>query len=167
MRRRAALFLLPILLGGCGGDNLTDLKQWMQHAGLDHVEKLKPLPSVKPPDTFAYDGTNLTDPFKPRNLKPRKGGGGEQPDFNRPKEPLELYSLDGLKMVGTLQQKGRMYALVHTPDNTLYRVKVGDHIGQNFGVITGITENAIQIKEIVQDSAGDWTDSNTSLPLQE
>jgi type IV pilus assembly protein PilP len=163
---RAILLLTLALLGGCGNNDLADLKQWMQQAGRENPEKLEPLPSVKPPDTFAYDGTNLVDPFKPRNLRPSKSG-GKQPDFARPKEPLELYPLDGLRMVGTLQQEGHIYALVRTPENTLYRVKVGDHIGQNFGVIVAISENAIQIKEIVQDSAGDWSESNTSLPLQE
>ena len=87
--------------------------------------------------------------------------------MSRPKEPLELFPLDGLRMVGTLSRQGQLYALVRTPENTLYRVKRGDRIGQNFGVVTAITDTAIEIKETVQDGAGDWTETSASLPLQE
>lgn len=163
------LAILPLLaLAGCARDDMSDLRQFMQEAGRDSKEQLEPLPAVKTADDFVYDPTNLVDPFRARNLRPEKaGGGGLKPDFNRPKEPLELFPLDGMRMVGTLAQKGQLYALVRTPENTLYRVKKGDRIGQNFGVITSISETGIEIKEIVQDSAGDWSESTASLPVQE
>jgi type IV pilus assembly protein PilP len=70
-------------------------------------------------------------------------------------------------MVGTLQQNRVNFALVKTPDNTLYRVRAGNHMGQNFGVITAVSETEIGLKEIVQDSGGDWTERNASINLQE
>jgi type IV pilus assembly protein PilP len=75
--------------------------------------------------------------------------------------------MEGLKMVGTLRQNNVTYALIKTPDNTLYRVKQGNHMGQNFGVITQITDTEISLKEIIQDSGGDWIEKMSALPLLE
>jgi type IV pilus assembly protein PilP len=70
-------------------------------------------------------------------------------------------------MVGTLQQKKEIYALVRTPDNRLFRVRPGNFVGQNFGRITEISESGIKLKELVQDSGGDWKEEDRSLLLQE
>lgn len=159
--------LLIAMLAGCAQDDTTDLREFMAQAGRDSQEKMEPLPQVQMVESFSYDPAGLTDPFSSRNLRPARAGGGPAPDMSRPKEPLELFPLDGLRMVGTLSRQGQLYALVRTPENTLYRVKRGDRIGQNFGVVTAITDTAIEIKETVQDGAGDWTETSASLPLQE
>ena len=86
--------------------------------------------------------------------------------MNRRKEPLEAYPLEQLKMVGTLSQAGVTYALVRA-EKTLYRVKKGNYLGQNFGLITEITDAEVKLKEIVQDTAGDWTERQSVLPLLE
>ena len=70
-------------------------------------------------------------------------------------------------MVGTLQQKGQVFALVKAPDSSLYRVKSGNYMGQNFGRIVGISESDIKLKEIVQDSGGNWEEKEQALLLQE
>ncbi len=163
---RFALLLL-VLLAGCGKDEFADLRAFLAQAGNGAQQKLEPLPPVKPQEEFKYDPTALPDPFRPRSMKASKGGSGIQPDLTRPKGPLEQDPLDGLHMVGTLYKGSQLYALVRRPDNTLYRVTKGDHIGQNFGVITSITESSIEIKEIVQDGAGDWAESKATMALQE
>ena len=121
--------------------------------------------SVTNPPRIAID---LPDPFKPRKLAPPKegAGGGIAPDLNRRKEPLEAFPLEQLKMVGTLSQGKDTYAIVRA-DKTLYRVKKGNYMGQNFGLITEVTEGEIKLKEIVQDSAGDWAERQSVLPLLE
>lgn len=162
-----AWLLSLVLLGGCAQDEFADLKSFLAQTGQGAQQKLEPLPAVKPQDTFNYDPGELPDPFRPRSMKPSKGGGGIQPDLTRAKGPLEQDPLDGLRMVGTLYKGGQLYALIRRPDNTLYRVSKGDHIGQNFGVITSINESSIEIKEIVQDGSGDWTESKASMALQE
>ncbi len=162
------IWLFPLLmLSGCAQDEFADLKAFMAQAGTGGQQALEPLPPVKPQDVFNYDATDLPDPFRPRSLKPSKAGGGLQPDMNRPKEPLEQYPLDGLRMVGTILKAGQLYALVRTPENTLYRVKKGEHMGQNFGLITNISDTSIDIQEVVQDGAGDWTETKAALALQE
>ena len=58
------------------------------------------------------------------------------------------------------------FALVKAGPN-LYRVKKGNYLGQNFGVITAIDEAQISLKELVQDSTGDWVERISSLQLVE
>ena len=90
-----------------------------------------------------------------------------QPDLNRPKEPLEAYSLETLKMVGMLSRQGVVHAVIKTPDNAIYHVKKGNYVGQNFGRITQIGDGEVGLREIVQDSAGDWSERTSTLLLQE
>jgi type IV pilus assembly protein PilP len=117
-------------------------------------------------EPFTYDAFDLPDPFKPRKLS-TAGGGGMQPDLNRPKEPLEAYSLETLKMVGMLSRKGVVHAVIKTPDNTIYHVRKGNYAGQNFGLLTQISDGEVSLREIIQDSAGDWSERTSTLLLQE
>lgn len=164
--RTALAICLSLTLAACGGA-ADDPHDFVKNAGKDLRGKVAPLPEVKPYEPFTYEATDLPDPFKPRKLAPPKGGGGVQPDFNRPKEALENFPLESLKMVGTLQQGKVTYAIVKTPENSLYRVKPGNYMGQNFGIITQVTENEIKLTEIVQDSSGDWTERSSSLMLSD
>ena len=70
-------------------------------------------------------------------------------------------------MVGTLQQQKTMYALVRTSDRTVYQVKSGNYMGQNFGIITNITDGEIRLRELVQDSSGDWAERQSRLLLDD
>lgn len=162
--------LVPIalaVLGGCSSE-IDELKAFVRDSEKGLPRRIEPLPAVKPFEPFAYEGFDLPDPFKPRKLTvPKEGaGGGIAPDLNRRKEPLEAFPLEQLKMVGTLTQGKETYALVRA-DKTLYRVRKGNYMGQNFGLITEVTEGDIKLKEIVQDSAGDWAERQSVLPLLE
>jgi len=70
-------------------------------------------------------------------------------------------------MVGTLEKNRAIFALIRTPEKDVYQVRAGNHLGQDFGVITGITETDIRLRELVQDGAGDWTERTSSLQLQQ
>ncbi len=163
------IVMCAVALGGCGGEEHSDLRQFVKESDKLPGGRIPPLPEVKPYEPFAYNAYDLTDPFKPRKIEPPKSTakGGLQPDFNRPREALEAFPLENLKMVGTLQQKGMVYALVQAPDKGLYRVTSGNYLGQNFGRIMGITETDIKLKEIVQDSGGNWEEKEQALQLQE
>ena len=168
MTRRALAAVLACLgLASCGGEQHSDLRQFVKESDNLPRGRIPPLPDVKPYEPFNYDAFNLVDPFKPRKIEPPKAtaGSGIQPDQNRRKEPLEAYPLENLRMVGTLQQNKAHYALVKSPDNNLFRVKTGNYMGQNFGLITEISESTIKLKEIVQDSTGDWTERIATLTL--
>jgi len=162
--------LIPIAVAGlvaaCSSET-DELKTFVRDSDKGLPRRIDPLPAVKPFEPFTYEGFDLPDPFKPRKLSaPKEGGGGLAPDLNRRKEPLESFPLEGLKMVGTLAQGNDIYALVRA-DKTLYRVKKGNYMGQNFGLITDVSDSEIKLKEIVQDSAGDWAERQSVLPLLE
>ena len=70
-------------------------------------------------------------------------------------------------MVGTIEQNKQMFALVRAPDNTLFRVRHGNYVGQNFGRIVEISEASIKLKEITQDAGGNWEEKEQVLLLQE
>lgn len=165
-RLLTAVFLAATLTA-CGGGDMDDLRQFMDEAGKDMQGKIEPLPQIRPYEPFSYEAYGLPDPFKPRKLSPSGGGGGLQPDLNRPREPLEAYSLETLKMVGMISKKTGVHAVIRTPDKTIYHVRAGNYMGQNFGLITGVTDNEITLKEIVQDSAGDWAERTSTMTLQE
>ena len=164
--KRLAIALIVIGLSGCGSGDMDDLHRFIAETGKDMQGKIEPLPEVKVYEPFTYNAFDLPDPFKPRKLS-MGGGGGMQPDLTRPKEPLEAFSLETLKMVGVLSKNGTVHAVVKTPDNAIYHVKKGNYMGQNFGLITQINENEVGLREIVQDSAGDWSERSSTLVLQE
>ena len=171
MNVKSALFIAScaLLLGGCSGEEHSDLHEFVKESDKMPGGRIPPLPDVKPYEPFAYNAYDLTDPFKSRKIEPPKttAKGGIQPDFNRQREALEAFPLENLAMVGTLQQKGQVFALVRAPDKGLYRVSSGNYLGQNFGKIVGITETDIKLKEIVQDSGGNWEVKEQALMLQE
>ncbi len=164
--RRFTILLVTLGLGGCTGGDLDDLRAFVAQTGKDMQGKIEPLPEVKVYEPFSYGAFDLSDPFKPRKLT-TGGGGGVQPDFARPREPLETFSLETLTMVGVLAQQGVTHAVVRTPENAIYHVRVGNYMGQNFGRITQIRETEVTLRENVQDSAGDWSERTSSLMLQE
>jgi type IV pilus assembly protein PilP len=122
---------------------------------------------VKPYVPFAYNAFDLPDPFKPRKIEPTRGSNKLAPDMNRRKESLESYPIESLRMVGTLERDKTMYALVRANDKTVYQVRSGNYMGQNFGIVTSITEGDIRLRELVQDSSGDWADRQSRLLLDD
>lgn len=167
--RRALLAVTTavLLLAGCGRDPNLELRQWMDEQTKAVRGKVEALPPVKPYVPFAYNAFDLPDPFKPRKIEPARGLSKLAPDLNRRKEPLEAYPLESLKMVGTLEQGKVMYALVRANDRTVYQVRSGNYMGQNFGTITNIGEGEIKLKELVQDSGGDWAERQSRLLLDD
>lgn len=155
--------LVLVLLTGCGGDEFQDLRDFVKTAEVDLRGKISPAPEIKLYEPFTYNNeTNLPDPFRPRK---RQGGhrGANEPNFNRPKEALEEFPLESLKMVGYLQQNKTGYAVVRTTDGTLYRVKAGNYIGTNFGLIRAVSEKEVKIREMVQDGTEDWSERFANL----
>lgn len=164
-----------LLLAACGGEEQSELRQELNQLTKDLRGKVDPLPQVKSYEPVPYKGESLLDPFVPGRIVVAQatggggvagGGGGVQPDVNRPKEPLEAFPLESIQMVGTLSQNRETFALVRAGPN-LFRVKKGNYMGQNFGVIQAVDESQISLKEVVQDSGGDWVERSTTLQMQE
>lgn len=167
--RTVGVLLLCLGLGACGGEEHQDLKDWMRDSTKDFKGKVPPLPQIKAFPVVAYDAGGIVDPFKASKIEPEKkagGGGGTKPDLERRREPLEAYPLESLKMVGTLM-KGKSVNAIIQADKALHQVRVGNYMGQSYGIVTGITESEVTLKELVEDANGDWTERISSLQLQE
>jgi type IV pilus assembly protein PilP len=161
----ACLFSLALI--ACGSGEGDDLDKFMRDAAIGMKPKIKPLPEVKPYLALQYnaDGT-LTDPFRARKAASKSGV--LQPNLNRPKEAMEAYPLESIKYVGMISKSKLTYALLKTPDNVVQQVKIGNYVGQNFGMVTQITDGEVLLKEVVQDDlSGDWIERPSSLALQE
>ena len=170
MRAAYLMMFVSLLLVGCGGEEFQDLRDFVKNAGADMRGKVEPPPEIKPYEPFGYDNsTAIQDPFKPRKTDLKNSGhaGLNQPNLERPKEELEEFPLESLRMVGYLQQSNIGYAVVRSSDSKLHRVKVGNYVGLNFGQIVSVSDTEIKIKEMVQDSAGDWSERESSLQLVE
>ena len=168
-RMKFNLFFVGVLscfLLACDGPQGDDLDQFMANAANDMSKSVQPLPEVLPytPLQYNVDGA-LNDPFISR--KQRVGSGSLQPNTNRPKEELESFPLESLIYVGSISKKNVKYALIRTPEEALQRVRVGNYLGPNFGIITSINDSEIVLKEVVQDDVtGDWVERNASINLQ-
>jgi type IV pilus assembly protein PilP len=168
----ALLAALSSGLTGCGDGGVQEVKRWMDDVKRETKVGTPKLAEPKKFVPFAYGGKDSVDPFNPSKLaaafarlKPPSDS-ALKPDLERRREPLEAYTLDTLKMVGTLQRPGLIYALLQV-DKTIFQVKVGNYLGQNLGMITNITDTAVEIKEIVQDASGEWVERKAKLELQE
>ena len=168
----AALGLLACvpMLASCGHDEHQDLKQWMNDASQDIKGKILPIPEIKPFPIVSYDAGDMIDPFNVNKIEPDKkpsaDGGGIKPDFDRFKEPLEAFPLESLKMVGLLKRGVMMHAIIKA-DQSVHTVKIGNYMGQNFGMIVDITDSEVQLKELVQEPGGEWVERTNALQLQE
>ena len=165
--KRLALIIALTVLAGCDAGEQTELKAELDGLTQNLRGRIEPLPVVTPYEPLGYNGYELPDPFGPAKIAlATKGKGAGGPDLNRPREPLEAFSLESLKMVGVLQQNKRNYALVKA-DAALYKIQVGNYMGQNYGLVTRIDEKEVVLKEMVQDAAGDWSERDSTLMLQE
>jgi type IV pilus assembly protein PilP len=168
--------LLPIILAsaltGCGDGGVQEVKQWMAETRQQTKVFVPKLAEPKVFTPFIYNAQNEVDPYNPAKLSvalakmQAKSTSRFKPDMERRRELLESYPLDTLKMVGTLQKTGLSYALLQA-DKAIVQAKVGNYIGQNFGMITKVNETEIEIREIVQDASGEWVERKAKLELQE
>ncbi|HEB97360.1 MAG TPA: pilus assembly protein PilP [Sedimenticola thiotaurini] len=167
------LFTLALsgLLTGCFTQDMSDLRRYVDEVKARKQGYIEPLPEIKQVETFAYVPGDRRSPFVPSSQgeeeTQKPSSNGIAPDPNRRKEELENYSLDSLRMVGTLKQGDVMWALVQTSDSTIYRVKAGNYMGRNHGQITRIDENDIELTEIVPDGQGGYLERQASLALKE
>ncbi len=159
--------LLTLALAGCGDDSFDDLRAFMEATGKDGSNQIEPLPEVNKVDTFEYRQGDLADPFVARNLRPA-GKGNMQLDLDRPRQPLEEFPLDALRLVGTIKKPSQpMRAVISDPKGALHTIPRGGRIGQNHGTVTAIREGGIEIKEFLQDANGEWLESKAAMTITE
>ncbi|MEJ2090077.1 MAG: pilus assembly protein PilP [Gammaproteobacteria bacterium] len=120
----------------------------------------------------SYDAADLRDYVA--EVKSRPGGkiGDIPPPPQAPPVPevsgeLERYSLDSLRMVGTLDQQSELWALIRDPGGVIHRVKAGHYMGSNYGKILEVSERRIYLLEKVSDRHGQWQEREAEVSLYE
>ena len=163
--------IVPMALAGCGSDK-NELIAWMTEVRNNTPPIKETIPEPKRFEPFRYENLAQTEPFSVRKLQAAfdklqsRSKNGVTPDINRRRESLESYPLEQIKMVGHLSNGKQNFALLQV-ESLVYQAKVGNYAGQNFGVITRVSESEIKLKELVQDAAGEWVERETALRLQE
>lgn len=178
MIQRSSLLMVVLLmtvLTACNSNNEDDLRQWIADERNQTRPRVTPIPSPKKFIPEIYNSGSALDPFniskltqamKRESVQAITNGALVAPELARRKEPLELFPLESMSMVGNLIKAGQPVALVKV-DNLLYQVKLGFYLGQNYGKVTQITETQVTLREIVQDSVGEWIERTATLELQE
>jgi type IV pilus assembly protein PilP len=165
--RLLALAVAASSLAACGGSN-SDLQAYIDEVKARPGGRIDPLPQVEPAPTFAYEAGSRRSPFMPDTPQRRMSNDPnavEGPDPNRPREFLEQFPLDTLRMVGTLSDRRASFGLVQTADGLVHRVTVGNHMGQNFGRIVSISDSEIQLVEIISDGLGGYLERPAAIAL--
>jgi type IV pilus assembly protein PilP len=169
------LGLLSVLfiLAACGNSGEEEVQQWMEKTRQETRSFTPKLQEPKDFIPFTYDKKDDVDPFNPSKLQSALAklspgsGNGIKPDFDRRREALEFVPLDTMKMVGTITEAGVQYALIEVDGKNVSQVKVGNYIGQDYGLVTKVDDDSIEIKEIYLDTNGDWAERVQTLELQE
>ncbi|GAB4467176.1 MAG: pilus assembly protein PilP [Burkholderiaceae bacterium] len=176
MRTLRLTFCLALvaLVASCGASDEKQILEWMAEVRASMKPTTQPVPEPKQFAPYAYEGRGAVDPFDPQKIvmavarqqQARVSASAIKPDLERRRETLEGFPLDQIRMVGMMRQGGANVALLET-NGVTHLVRVGNYVGQNFGLITRISETEVQLKEIVQDAAGEWVERPAKLELQE
>lgn len=166
---------LLLALVACGATGENELRQWMADQQSQTHPKIAPISEPKQfkPESYTqvtaiepFSNQKLTQALKRESTQSVSSGALIAPELARRKEALEAFPLDAMALVGSLTKAGQPVALVKV-DNLLYQVKPGHHLGQNYGRVTKITETEVTLREIVQDTVGEWIERPATLQLQE
>lgn len=160
---------ISLFLVACSNNSLTDLEHFVQQEKSYKAGKIPPLPEFIQYKMFTYQGLEIRDPFVPVvdvEIVTKQGYSGPRPDESRIKEPLENFSLDSLRMMGSLQQQETTWILVKDPEGLLHRVTIGNYLGLNNGKITTLYDDSVEISELIADGKG-WQMRKTGLAMSE
>lgn len=172
IRVSCVLLCAGALLAGCSSNNeYADLQAKMAEIKAKPRGRIQPPPEFTPIAAVSYSAHQLRNPFIPSvdgELVNVPVGRKVEPDFTRPKEYLERFPLDSLRMKGALSKPGGpLYGLLEDPSGATNRVKVGDYVGKNFGHVVEVTETVVSVLEIVPDGQDGWVERPRTIKLVE
>ena len=165
-------------LTGCGDSGMRDLQVYREQVLERKGGRIEEPPPIEPYLVYIYESgqTEAKDPFEPffGGREPDQPpdddtgkGGGITPNFERNREELEAYTLDSIRMMGTLELQDEVWGIVRSPDSLIHRVQIGNYMGKNHGKVLSVSEEAIEITEIIPDGQGGWTEREASIALLE
>jgi type IV pilus assembly protein PilP len=169
LKRGLLILMLALLLSACDEQRDHDLRTWMAGVRQRHHP---PALSVSPATAvheFRYLPAARIDPFDAAKLAAhdeKQAADPLQPDLRRAREPLESFPLDSLRLIGSMRRGRDAVALIEA-DKLVYPLRIGGHLGQDFGKVVAIGEKTIDIEELVPESGGRWAQRRARLILQE
>jgi type IV pilus assembly protein PilP len=149
-----------LLLAGCGkSEHFNDLQLFIKQTR-EHVLTLprNKIASIVEPVATTYSSSALRSPFSDAALPVSARVG---------MHPLNAFALSMLKLVGTLGDESKMWAVILAPDNSIYQVAVGDEIGDRYGKINKIYSDRMEVVEQVVDDAKQKTERIVTLQLKD
>ena len=178
--KQYSLVAIAFLLGGCGNKEMSELRQYTETTLAKPGRPVEPLPPIKPFVRYLYNAEKegLRDPFEPFFFGISGGESSEALEDNgqdryaqeiltHNKEELEYFELDSLRMVGTLEESGKLWGIIRDQDGLIYKISNGNYMGRNFGKVETIKEGEIRLREIIQGPNGKWAERAAKLSLEE
>lgn len=165
--------IATLLLSGClGGDNQQDLNDFIAETKRRPKKPLEPLPSFEPYEPFTYSAAALRSPFQQPIAEVENiyfsGNSNVKPDFDRNKEFLEDFGINTMKLVGFIEMKGVLQALIDYGQNgKVFPVRVGNYLGKDHGRIVEINHDTVRVVQIVSDGLSGWVEKPHVLKLSE
>lgn len=170
---KLCVLLFVGVIASCSSGSMSDLKVYVSEILSRQNQKIEPLPEFRLPETYAYRSGDKRNPFRPVSLAKQEtpeivsNSNGVKPPCCHNREELEQFPIDALKMVGTLKQHDEVWGVILGPKGTVYRIQTGNYIGHNYGRIHTISEDRIELTEIVPDGQGGWEEQEAALALAE
>lgn len=167
--RAVCAVFVTLGLAACGG-NTNDLQVYIDEVKSRPGGPIDPLPTIRPAPSFLYVAGNRRSPFMPDTPETRVGTNPDAvagPNPNRPREFLEQFPLDSLRMVGSLERNRIKAGLVQSADGLVHQVLVGNHLGQNYGRVLAISDSEIELVEIVPDGLGSYIERPATIGLSD
>jgi len=174
MMRSLSVLVLALLLVGCQ-KGTQDLREWTDEVRDREPDPIEPIPPIRTTEVVAYEAMELREPFnrarqereEQRDEVASGEGGGLRPDPDRRKEYLEGFPLDTLEMVGTLTIEGQQHALIQDNEQVVHRVREGNYMGQNHGLVLSVQPTQVEVRELVQDGRGGWSERQVRVTMAE
>ena len=159
-------------MSACGGGDVDDLRDYVAEVKAKPGKKIDPIPTYPPYKSYTYQVMTMRAPFsKPIKVKPvsreQMAATDVEPDEDRVKEFLEGFQLETLGMVGTIQRKDIMYALISDSSGAVHAVSAGNYLGKNHGRVLEVVDNQVDLVEIISNGVGSWVERPRVLKLRE
>ncbi|WP_283788991.1 pilus assembly protein PilP [Bermanella sp. WJH001] len=167
------LLLSVIFLAACSDSNTSDLEEFIAQTTAKPKGRIAPLPEFKPYSAFIYSASAMRSPFESpvafEELNNRMDDTVDAPDQARARQALERYNLSELSLVGTLSKDidGKLKALIKTQGGNVHMVEQDQFMGKNHGRIVKISDNRIDIIEVVPNGSGGWISRPQTLGLNQ
>ena len=162
--------VLLLALGGCSTDQ-SDLQGYVNQVKARPAGRVEPLPEFAPYETFVYAPSGQRAPFEPpisaeQMLAQRIAQVSEvQPPVDHTRQPLELFAISDLQMIGYVDHQGARWATLQDASGSVHRIGVGSYLGKNYGRITKITSTHIELLEIVPNGPRSWIERPRTMQM--